>query len=184
MSNKTENAGRIEGFDDLGEIAQKQAESIEDELERLVAPIGCSDDEKIRCAIKYGPQAIDNKILITISNTINSMAKSLEKNEDSKSKARETYMSFFRKILVVLLVFTSVMIVAQASGAVEIPAGVFASVIMVIFADIFAIIQSFVKYMNSFEHYEMYNSLINSLLKHLNHSHTNVKDAKKVDWNP
>jgi len=93
-------------------------------------------------------------------------------------------MSFFRKILVVLLGFTAVMIVVQALGAVEIPAGVFASVIMVIFADIFAIIQSFVKYMNSFEHYEMYNSLINSLLKHLNHSHTDVKDAKEVDWNP
>ena len=93
-------------------------------------------------------------------------------------------MRFFRYVLIALLIFTAVMIVAQAFGFAEVPVWVFASVIMVIFADIFAIIQSFVKYMNSFEHYEMYNSLINSLLKHLNHSHTDVKDAKEVDWNP
>jgi len=91
MSNKTENINRIEadeidGFNDLGEIAQKQAGSISDYLERTTTSTGCTDDEKIRCAIKYGPQAIDNKILITISNTINSMEKSLEKMKIARAR--------------------------------------------------------------------------------------------------
>lgn len=159
---------------DIIKAVQKQALEVDESSNGE-----CSNEQRIACAMKYGDQAIDNKILISISETINDMAKEIGNSEASKNSARKEHMAFFRRVLIIMLIFVGSLIVLNAidSIAITVPAEVFISVLIVILADVFAIIQSFVKYMNSVEHYKVYNSLIDSLLKHLNHG----KSAEQKD---
>ena len=152
---------------DIWNEMMKQAENIVDISDYKKS--SCSEEDKIACALKYGPQAIDNKILVSISENINTMAQAMNKSERQKSEARDKYVSFFQTLLVWLLVFTAGLIVADTFFGYTVRIEFLISVILAILADIFAIVHTLVKYMTNLEHYEAYNKLIDSLLKSVDH---------------
>ena len=129
----------------------------------------CTDDDRIACALRYGPQAIDNKILVSISENINIMATKINQSEEQKTKARNSYVVFFQILLVALVLFACGLIAADTFWGYTVRIEFLVSVIVAIIADVFAIVQTLVKYMTSLEHYAAYNKLIDSLLKYINH---------------
>lgn len=141
----------------------------------------CSEEDKIACALKYGPQAIDNKILVSISENINTMAQAINESERQKSNARDKYVTFFQVLLVLLLIFTAILISADTFLGYTVRIEFLISVILAILADIFAIVHTLVKYMTNLEHYEAYNKLIDSLLQSVDHGTKNKGISEKED---
>ena len=129
----------------------------------------CSEEQKIYCATTYGNQAIDNKILSSISDNINKMAEAINKGERQKGISRMGFIVFFCVLLVLLIAFSGFLIVMDTFFGYHVRIEFLVSVIIAIIADIFAIVQTLVKYMTNVEHYEVYNKLIDSLLKYVNH---------------
>ena len=130
----------------------------------------CSQEDQIKCALRYGPQAIDNKIIVSISENINIMATAITKSEDEKSKAREHYIDFFRDLLVYLLIFSGALIITDTFFGIHVRTEFLVSVLVAIIADVFAIVHTLVKYTTNVEHYSAYSKLIDSLLKHITRS--------------
>lgn len=133
----------------------------------------CTDMERVACALEYGPQAIDNKILISISENINTMAQAINKSEEQKSTAREKYINFFKRLLIFLISVVTVLILSDTFFGVQVRLEFLISVMAAIIADVFAIVHTLVKYMTGLEHYKAYNQLINSLLQSINHKSSN-----------
>lgn len=131
----------------------------------------CTDEERIRCALTYGSHAVSNKILISISDNINKMAEAINDSEKQKQEEREGYVKFFKKLLIALVVITSILIFADTFTCYKVRIEFLVSVIVAILADIFAIVHTIVKYMTNVEHYNAYNKLIDSLLGHINCEH-------------
>lgn len=129
----------------------------------------CTEEERIQCALKYGPQAIDNKILVSISENINTMAEAINESEKQKNNSRRNFVIFFEFLLLVLIIFAGVLIVADTFWGYHVRTEFLISVIIAIVADVLAIVHTLVKYMTNVEHYEAYNKLIDSLLKRVNH---------------
>lgn len=78
-------------LDDIQEEIVEQAESAE-----ITARPKCSDDERAHCATLYGPKAVESKILISISENINTMAEAIKESEDQKRTEREKCINFLR----------------------------------------------------------------------------------------
>ena len=162
-----------EGLDeDVLSRAVAQANSLKQSTEEngLSSPQdGCTQEDRIQCALQYGPEAIDNKIIVSISENINTMAKAINDSEEQKNKARSRYITFFQVLLVFMILFAGILIVADTFCGVHVRTEFMLSVIAAIIADILAIVKTLVKYMTNVEHYEAYNKLIESLLKRINH---------------
>lgn len=141
----------------------------------------CSEEDRIACALKYGPQAIDNKILVSISENINTMAQAINESERQKSAARDKYVLFFQRLLVCLIVFAGFLILSDTFSGRTVRTEFLVSVILAILADVFAIVHTLVKYMTNVEHYEAHNKLIDSLLQSINHGAKSKTSAQKED---
>lgn len=133
----------------------------------------CTEDDQVACAIKYGPHAVHNKILISISDNINIMAQAISQSEDQKSAARDRYIKFFQGLLIFLVFLITVLITAGTFFDVPVRLEFLISIVAAIIADVFAIVRTLVKYMTSLEHYNAYNKLINSLLQSINRQSLN-----------
>lgn len=151
-------------LDDIQEEIVEQAESAE-----ITARPKCSDDERAHCATLYGPKAVESKILISISENINTMAEAIKESEDQKRTEREKCINFFKIVLVFLIVMAAVLICADTFLGITVRIEFLVSVILAILADVFAIVHTLVKYMTNTENYEAYGKLIDSLLKHISH---------------
>ena len=73
----------------------------------------CTEEERIQCALQYGPQAIDNRILVSISENINKMAVAINESESEKRDARKNYVEFFKDLLIGLIVGAGALIFAD-----------------------------------------------------------------------
>jgi len=135
-----------------------------------------SDEEQTRRTLRDEIE-ISNKILISISENINIMAIAINKSEAQKQKEREGYVKFFKWLLVALVGIAAILIFADTFFGYRVRLEFLISVIVAILADIFAIVHTIVKYMTNVEHYDAYNKLIDSLLKHINYGHENKKDT-------
>lgn len=127
----------------------------------------CTPEERIACATKYGPQAIDNTILSSVSENVNKMADAINRSEEQKSQVRAEYVDFFKSLLSILLVFCGGLIVADTFFGVHVRIEFLISAVVAIIADVFAIVHTLVHYMTNVEHYNAYNRIIDSLLKHI-----------------
>ncbi len=135
----------------------------------VVAPRNCTDEERAHCALMYGNHAVGNKILISISENINTMANAITESEEQKQKEREKYVKFFKRLLVALVAIITILIFADTFFGYTVRMEFLVSVILAILADVFAIVHTIVKYMTNVEHYDAYNKLIESLLRHINY---------------
>lgn len=149
------------------------SEEVEDEIveqagqiEELPQP-ECTAEDRARCAAAYGDKAVENKILISISENINTMAEAIKDSEKQKHDERQKTLLFFKRILVALLIMAGVLISASTFSKVEVRIEALVSVILAILADVFAIVHTLVKYMTNVENYNAYGNLIDSLLKHI-----------------
>lgn len=127
----------------------------------------CTQEERIECALKYGPRAIDNKILISVSENINKMAEAINNSEEQKRQVRSGYVKFFKRLLVALLIFCGVLICMDTFFGFHVRTEFLISAVVAIIADVFAIVHTLVNYMTNVEHYTAYNQMIDSLLKHI-----------------
>lgn len=114
-----------------------------------------------------GDKAVENKILISISENINAMAAALKESEDQKRTEREKCVKFFKGILVFFIILATVLIGVETFFGVTVKIEFLVSVILAILADVFAIVHTLVKYMTNVENYDAYSKLIDSLLKHI-----------------
>lgn len=146
---------------DIQEEIEEQAESAD------IRPHECTDDDRVQCATLHGPKAVENKILVSISENINIMAGAIKESEDQKRTEREKCISFFKRILVFLIGVAVVLIGADTFFGVTVRLEFLVSVILAILADVFAIVHTLVKYMTNTENYDAYGKLIDSLLKHI-----------------
>lgn len=146
---------------DIQEEIEEQAESAD------IRPHECTDDDRVQCATLHGPKAVENKILVSISENINIMAGAIKESEDQKRTEREKCISFFKQILVFLIGVAVVLIGADTFFGVTVRLEFLVSVISAILADVFAIVHTLVKYMTNTENYDAYGKLIDSLLKHI-----------------
>ena len=112
---------------------------------------------------------IEQRILVSISDNVNVMAEAINKSEEQKQKTRGEYVKFFKILLICLIIFAGLLIAVDTAGLFEVKIEFLVSVIVAIVADVFAIVHTLVKYMTSVEHYNAYNQLIDSLLKHIHH---------------
>lgn len=117
----------------------------------------------------YGDHAVENKILISISENINIMATAINNSEAQKQKEREGYVKFFKGLLRVLVFVVIALVSADTFLGCKVRVEFLISVMVAILADIFAIVHTIVKYMTNVEHYDAYNKLIDSLLKHIDY---------------
>lgn len=155
----TEEIVRLE--DVQGEI-EDQAESAD------ISPWHeCTDRERVQCATLYGPKAVESKILISISENINTMAEAIKESEDQKRTEREKCIKFFKIVLVFLIGMAAILMVADTFFGFSVRIEFLISVILAILADVFAIVHTLVKYMTNTENYDAYGKLIDSLLKHI-----------------
>ena len=69
--------------DDIQEEIEEQAESAD------IKPHECSDDDRVRCATVHGLRAVENKILISISENINTMAGAITSEKQSRKKMQK-----------------------------------------------------------------------------------------------
>lgn len=129
-----------------------------------------TEDEKIECAIRYGDRAIENRILVSISENINIMAEAIKDSEKQKQDERDKYVEFFKNLLISLVAFAVLLIVVDTFCGIRVRIEFLVSVIVAIIADVFAIVQTLVKYMTNVENYNAYSQLIDSLLKHIDHN--------------
>lgn len=152
----------------------EQAQAVE-----IVEPLrpSCSEDDRIRCALQYGPQAIDNRILVSISENINKMAVAINESESEKREARKNYVEFFKDLLIGLIIAAGILIFADTFLGISVRIEFLVSVIIAIIADVFAIVHTLVKYTTNVEHYKAYNNLIDSLLKSIRHENWDTKDG-------
>lgn len=162
------NIGEIVFSDDVQEEIKEQAQTADIPAEVSVRH-ECTDDDRVQCATSYGPKAVENKILISISENINTMAEAIKESEDQKRAEREKCITFFKRILVFLICVTAVLIGADTFFGIAVRIEFLVSVILAILADVFAIVHTLVKYMTNTENYDAYGKLIDSLLKHINH---------------
>lgn len=166
---------------DLIEEAVKQSDFVTpapsdlmESSERLL----CTEEDRIQCALQYGPRSIDSKILVSISENINAMAAEIHDSEKQKAKVRKNYVIYFSVLLGVLLAFAMGLILADTFWGYHVRTEFMLSVIVAIIADIFAIVHTLVRYMTNVEHYEVYNKLIDSLLAHLTREDTQNKSPQ------
>ena len=130
---------------DIQEEIEEQAESAD------IRPHECTDDDRVQCATLHGPKAVENKILVSISENINIMAGAINDSEDQKRTEREKCISFFKQILVFLIGVAVVLIGADTFFGVTVRLEFLVSVILAILADVFAIVHTLVKYMTNTE---------------------------------
>lgn len=133
-----------------------------------------SYEQRIICSKAHGSKVINHKILVSISSTVSKMADAIDKSEIQKRKARKEHMRFLRKVLVALLIVVSWLILLDGMNKIDVPIAIFISFFGVIIGDFLAIMHSFVKYMNSLDHYKLYNTTMKKLLDYL-------LEDKKVD---
>lgn len=150
-------------LNDIQEEIEEQAESAD------VRPHECTDDDRVKCATVHGPKAVENKILILISENINAMAGTIKESEDQKRTEREKCITFFKRVLIFLIGVAAVLIGADTFFGITVRIEFLVSVILAILADVFAIVHTLVKYMTNTENYDAYGKLIDSLLKHIDH---------------
>lgn len=157
-------------------FSDKDKEEIAKQAQDTVIPEKkeCTDEERIQCALKYGPYAIDNAILTSISENINKMADKIDSSEVQKSLVRGEYVNFFKWLLVILLSFCGVLIIADTFYGIHVRTEFLISAVVAVIADVFAIVHTLVHYMTNVEHYMAYNQMINSLLRHINRGSQNV----------
>ena len=134
----------------------------------------CTDEERIQCALKNGPYAIDNAILTSVSDNINKMAEKIDSSEEQKSLVRAEYVDFFKWLLTILLSFCGVLIVADTFYGIHVRTEFLISAVVAVIADVFAIVHTLVHYMTNVEHNMAYNQMIDSLLKHIDRGPHNV----------
>lgn len=115
-------------------------------------------------------ESVDEMILSSISKDVNTMAKNIHAIEGQKQMARNDYINFFKRILIFLIIIATILIVSDTFLGITVRIEFLVSVLVVIIADVFAIVHTLVKYTTSVEHYEVYNKLIDSLLKCINHN--------------
>ena len=150
--------------DDIQKEITEQAESAD------IKPCQeCTDDERVKCTTLLGPKAIENKILISISENINTMAQAIKDSEKQKHTERAKCVKWFIGIMVFLVLLATVLIVADTFYSITVRIEFLVSVILAILADVFAIVHTLVKYMTNTENYDAYGKLIDSLLKHIEH---------------
>ena len=147
--------------DDFQKEIQEQARSAD-----VASPHECTDSDRVRCATMYGPRAVECKILVSISENINTMAESIKASEAQKHSERERCLNWFIGIMAVLVTVVVVLIFADTFLGVTVKIEFLASVVVAILADVFAIVHTIVKYMTNVENYEAYSKLIDSLLRH------------------
>lgn len=129
-----------------------------------------SENSNIKAeTITESEKSVSERILVSISENINTMAEAINKSETQKQKVREDYVKFFKRLLIALIIFVGVLICIDTflGERFELKTEFLISVMSAIFADIFAIVHTIVKYMTNVEHFDAYNKLIDSLLKHL-----------------
>lgn len=119
--------------------------------------------------ITESEKSVSERILVSISENINTMAQAISESEAQKQKVREDYVKFFKRLLIALIIFAGSLICIDTflGECFELKTEFLISVMSAIFADIFAIVHTIVKYMTNVEHYDAYNKLIDSLSKHL-----------------
>lgn len=151
-------------LDDIQEEIEAQAESAD------VKPWHeCTDDDRAQCATLLGPRAVENKILVSISDNINTMAEAIKESEAQKHSERAKCVNWFIGIMVFLVLLATALIIADTFFGVTVRLEFLVSVILAILADVFAIVHTLVKYMTNTENYDAYGNLIDSLLKHIDH---------------
>jgi len=141
---------------------EKQAENAD-----VPAPNGCSGDERVPCEALYGPHAVESKILVSISENINTMAEAIKESEKQKHDERAKCVKLFSRLLIFLTCSVVALIFVDTFTDFTVRLEFLASVILAILADVFAIVHTLVKYMTNTENYEAYGKLIDSLLKHI-----------------
>lgn len=77
-------------LDEFQNGIKEQAESAEVNPSRK-----CTDAERVQCATRYGPRAVENQILASISENINTMAEAIKESEAQKQKERDKCVRFF-----------------------------------------------------------------------------------------
>lgn len=117
----------------------------------------CENFQDNERAILHGVAAYVNKLAITIVAT-----------EKDKKATRRLCLWFFLTLLIILIAYAGILIWVDTFCGINVRIEFLVSVIVAIVADIFAIVQIFVKYMTNTEHYEVFNSLIDSLMKWIN----------------
>lgn len=110
--------------------------------------------------------SIEEKILISISSNVNTMAEAIKESEEQKNEERKKYVLFFKRILCSLIFVVILSIIVDTFSDYTVKIEFLVSVVLVILADVFAIIQTLVKYMTNVENYDAYSKLIDSLLKY------------------
>ena len=134
-------------------------DKIEEEIEEQSKAVdttgkhSCSDDERVECATKYGARAVECKILVSISENINTMAAAIKESEAQKHSERERCVNWFIGIMVFLVVLAVVLIVSDTFFGVHVRIEFLISVILSILADVFAIVHTLVGYMGSVKIY-------------------------------
>lgn len=116
---------------------------------------------------EYDLQKVSVTILRSVSDNINEMAEAIRRSEDQKSDVRSEYVGFFKWLLVALLVFCGVLIWADTFYGFHVRTEFLISAVVAIIADVFAIVQTLANYMTNVEHYNAFNQMIDSLLKHI-----------------
>lgn len=150
--------------DDIQEEIKEQAESAD-----ILTPHECTNDDRVQCATLYGPRAVESKILVSISENINTMAEAIKESEQQKQDEREKCINFFKRVLIFLIGVAAILISADTFCGMTVRIEFLVSVILAILADVFAIVHTLVKYMTNTENYDAYGKLIDSLLKHIDH---------------
>ncbi len=148
-------------LDEFREDIEKQAESAD-----IGKPDECSEENCIKCATPRGDRAVENKILISISENINTMAETIKESESQKHSARKMCIIFFIVMMMFLTFFAIILICADTFWGVNVRIESIVSVILSILADVIAIVHTLVKYMTNTENYEAYGKLIESFLKY------------------
>lgn len=152
-------------LDEFEEEIEEQAEAAEVKGSRK-----CSEDRRVKCATLYGPRAVERKILVSISENINTMADAIKESEAQKHKERAKCVNFFIGIMMFLVGIVTLLIVADTFWGFSVRLEFLVSVILAILADVFAIVHTLVKYMTNVENYNAYGNLIDSLLKHVDNN--------------
>ena len=107
-------------LEEFQEEIEEQAESAEIETHieetEITQPddfCECSNEKKAICATKHGPRAVENKILVSISENINTMAEAIKESEDQKHTERAKCVNWFIGIMVFLVLLATILIVAD-----------------------------------------------------------------------
>ena len=133
---------------DIQEEIQQQAESAD-----VSAPCEHTDTGRVRCATQYGLYEVERKILVSISENINTMAQAIKDSEQQKHKIRAKCVNFFIGMLVFLTLIATVLIGTDTFFNITVRMEFLVSVILAILADVFAIVHTLVKYITHVEIY-------------------------------